>query len=124
MPSNCKVSIVESIPDAGFSVALTKGSPFTKQFSEQIRKYKEENEIDRLIEKWLKNKCQAQKDSSVKAEHLQFGYTYLSGAFAAMIGGIVLSVVVLLMEKVINDRKNEKKADISQNSLQCNDMNY
>ena len=75
---DCSIRMVgKVVPDAGYSLAMRKGSPYRNILSELVRKYKYDGTIERLQMKWFSNNCHDQNRGHKAAERA--GITSFSG---------------------------------------------
>lgn len=93
----CEIQLVgKSIQFGGFSLPVRKGSLLKKVISPLIRKYELEGFIEQLTKRWFHEKCVG--INPAKEAH-GFSVAFLSGATLALIGGFLLSLLVLIVEK-------------------------
>jgi len=109
---DCSIRMVgKVVPDAGYSLAMRKGSTYKNILSELIRKYKHDGTLERLQMKWFSNNCFDQ----VHGEHRaidQAGIISFGGLLIIAIGICVLVVPCLFCCELLM-RKSELRKSAS-----------
>lgn len=96
---DCSIQIVgDPIPGSGFSIAISKGSPWKSKISDLVQKYKESGFITRLEKKWLSNNCliKSQEHTIDQAEINSFG-----GLFIALTAASIVAIVIFIAEHMV-----------------------
>ncbi|XP_057301011.1 glutamate receptor ionotropic, NMDA 3A-like [Hydractinia symbiolongicarpus] len=96
---NCGIQIAgDPIPDAGYSIAMPKGSPLKSKFDNLIREYKTRGLIKKLEERWLPNSClsKSQEHTIDQAEINSFG-----GLFVVLIAACFLAIAIFIAEHMV-----------------------
>ncbi|CAF1037266.1 unnamed protein product [Rotaria magnacalcarata] len=102
----CNLTQIGGLLDnKGYGIGLPEGSPHRERFSEIILDLQEKGIIQKSYNKWWKGKgtCSSDKKDS-KANPL--GLTNVGGIFVVLLGGIVLSIFVAILEFLWHARKN------------------
>ena len=85
------------IQQSGHSFAVAKHSNLNIVLSEIINKYKDNEVLSDLQDKWLSAHCKSIHESDLD-ELNQFGITYLSGGILLVIVGAGLSCTIIFAE--------------------------
>ncbi|CAF0763087.1 unnamed protein product [Adineta ricciae] len=102
----CNLTQIGGLLDnKGYGIGLPEGSPYRERFSEIILDLQEKGIIQKSVNKWWKGKgtCSSEKKDS-KANPL--GVTNVGGIFVVLLGGVVLSLFVAVLEFLWHARKN------------------
>ncbi|CAF3034688.1 unnamed protein product [Rotaria socialis] len=109
----CNLTQIGGLLDnKGYGIGLPEGSPHRERFSEIILDLQEKGIIQKSYNKWWKGKgtCSSDKKDS-KANPL--GLTNVGGIFVVLLGGIVLSIFVAILEFLWHARKNHADRRVS-----------
>ncbi|CAF3618281.1 unnamed protein product [Adineta steineri] len=102
----CNLTQIGGLLDnKGYGIGLPEGSPYRERFSEIILDLQEKGIIQKSYNKWWKGKgtCSSEKKDS-KANPL--GVTNVGGIFVVLLGGVLLSLFVAILEFLWHARKN------------------
>lgn len=101
---DCQIRTIDSMmTNAGYGIAMTKGSPHKKTLSALIRKYRGEGWFSELMSKWFKNNCKSALDSSVPG---QIGVAQFGGLYVILCGAVIFAVFIFFLE-VLAHRKRK-----------------
>ncbi|UJR26528.1 hypothetical protein I4U23_007851 [Adineta vaga] len=102
----CNLTQIGGLLDnKGYGIGLPEGSPYRERFSEIILDLQEKGIIQKSVNKWWKSKgsCSSEKKDS-RANPL--GVTNVGGIFVVLLGGVILSLFVAILEFLWHARKN------------------
>lgn len=98
----CQIQFAgKEIPDVGYGIVVPQGSPMKNVFSALVLKYKDNLFIERLKEKWFSNVCDKKKPETPE----QTGPVYFQNIFYACTVTIGISVLLLIIEYIMNIRR-------------------
>ncbi|CAF2522856.1 unnamed protein product [Rotaria sp. Silwood2] len=102
----CNLTQIGGLLDnKGYGIGLPEGSPHRERFSEIILNLQEKGIIQKSYNKWWKGKgsCSSGKKD---LEPNPLGLTNVGGIFVVLIGGVILSLFVAILEFLWHARKN------------------
>lgn len=109
---DCSIRMVgKTVPDAGYSLAMRKGSTYKNILSQLIRNYKYDGTLERLQMKWFSNNCFDQIHGEHRAAE-QAGIISFGGLLIIVFGICVLVVPCLFCCELLM-RKSYTKKDTS-----------
>ena len=94
----CDVQIVEHIRKEALAFALRKNSSWTEPISNLMREYKENGVLNQIKTRYMSSKCTLKIGDHPK----QFSLLYLSGACIMLILGVIVSVIIFILEHIVN----------------------
>lgn len=98
---DCKIQFAgEPIQDAGYGLAVQKGSWLKLRLSELVTKYQEDGTLVHLKKTWISSKC-VSAESTRNAQVNVIGINYLGGLFTFTMCSIVVAALILVFELLI-----------------------
>ena len=86
----------QSVLQAGYGIAVKKGSLWKHHISKSILKYKEDNALISLNEKWLGGPCSLA--GNMTDNHQRLPLEYFGGAYVVLAVAIAVSIVIVGIE--------------------------
>lgn len=115
----CNTMMLENLLEAkSYGIALQRNSELTNQFSVAILQLREEGVVDKLKKKWWDRRSEC-TDSTVKASStpMSISLDHMAGVFIVLAGGIVVSVMFLMVERRCNNLRREVNKSTSMASV-------
>lgn len=98
---DCKIQFAgEPIKDAGYGLAVRKGSALKAKLSELIRKYQEDGTLIALQKTWISSKCVTSKKGGNEQMN-EIGINFLGGLFSLVLSCVFLSIFILFLECLV-----------------------
>ena len=99
-PGSCNIQLAgKSFKFESYAFAAPRGSQWTAVISNLIRRFKENGMLNTLKKRWLTSLC-LQADVSGVDQQAPFDILYLSGACIMLLGGSIVSLLILGLERV------------------------
>lgn len=115
----CNTMMLENLLEAkSYGIALQRNSELTDSFSVAILKLREEGVVDKLREKWWdhRSECPDPK-ATVSSTPMSISLDHMSGVFIVLAGGIVVSIVFLMVERRCNKLREQVNKSGSMGSV-------
>ncbi|XP_078361238.1 glutamate receptor 2-like [Oculina patagonica] len=105
----CNTMMLENLLEAkSYGIALQRNSELTNQFSVAILKLREEGIVDKLRKKWWEQRSECpDPKAEASSTPMSISLDHMTGVFIVLAGGIVVSVVFLLVERRCNNLRDE-----------------
>ncbi|XP_053398088.1 glutamate receptor ionotropic, kainate 2-like [Mercenaria mercenaria] len=107
----CELKQIGGLLDSkGYGLAFPKDSPWTDEISREIIYFQENQEIQKIYNKWWKEKSggKCEVDGGTK-DASSLGVKHVGGVFVVLVGGLVAGLFIACMEFMWKARKNAKK---------------
>ncbi|CAH1789879.1 unnamed protein product [Owenia fusiformis] len=117
-PCNTVKTVGRRFGKIGFGLGLQKRSPYKHELSSHIMQLREIGYIDEIKKKWWvdRSECKAAKASVDTSEEVaaaggQLGISHMLGVFYIIYGGLVTSVVVMVLEWIVASATSTSNID-------------
>ncbi|KAL4233054.1 hypothetical protein ACF0H5_007740 [Mactra antiquata] len=106
----CDLTQVGGLLDSkGFGIAFPKDSPWTDLISREIIYFQENQQIQKLYNKWWKEKSGGKCDVETKKKDASaLGVKHVGGVFVVLVGGLGAGLFIACAEFMWKARKNAK----------------
>ncbi|XP_060574773.1 glutamate receptor ionotropic, kainate 2-like isoform X2 [Ruditapes philippinarum] len=107
----CKLKQIGGLLDSkGYGLAFPKDSPWTDAISREIIFLQENQDIQKIYNKWWKEKSGGKCDvDDQKKDASSLGVKHVGGVFVVLVGGLVAGLFIACLEFMWKARKNAKK---------------
>ncbi|XP_052810223.1 glutamate receptor ionotropic, kainate 2-like isoform X2 [Mya arenaria] len=107
---NCELTQVGGLLDSkGYGLAFPKDSPWTDLISREIIYFQETQQIQKLYDKWWKEKSGGKCDvDEGKKDASSLGVKHVGGVFVVLVGGLVAGLLLACLEFMWKAKKNAK----------------
>lgn len=115
----CNTMMLENLLEAkSYGIALQRNSELTNQFSVAILQLREEGVVDKLKKKWWDRRSECTASTvKVSSTPMSISLDHMAGVFIVLAGGIVVSIMCLMVERRCKNLRREVNKSTSMASV-------